>query len=206
MDWTTILSVIVGLLAAVGLPLAFRRRKKGGPLRREELCQHLQEIGVKASLAEKGREEERIGTSRASGQKSEGLIEVEGQKIDFINVISVASQYGTHYFIDYLVKAPGITENRVLKKTYLVKKRSSPFWGKVMSVEWKGDKSLAQSLSFDYGLEDKLLRCEAKDLEAGIQIFPEPKHGYARIRTAYTLPSADTFSAIDTIAKHVKLW
>ena len=206
MDWSNILSVIVALLVAIGLPLALRRRKKGGPLRREELCQHLQETGVKASLAEEGREEGKIGLSRASGQKSEGLIQVQGQKIDSINVISVASQYGTHYFIDYLVKALNITAKRALKKTYLVRKKSSPLWGKVVSVEWRGDKSLAQSLNFDYGLEDKLLQSDFKDLKGNIWIFPEPKHEYARIRTAYSLSSSVTLEAINAIAKHVKLW
>jgi hypothetical protein len=206
MDWSSILSVIVALLVAIGLPLALRRRKKGGSLKREELCQHLQEIGVKASLAEKGRQEEKIGLSRASGQKSEGLIQVQGQKIDFINVISVASQYGTHYFTDYLVKTPNITAKRTLKKTYLVRKKSSLLWGKVVSVEWRGDKSLAQSLNFDYELEDKLLCCEPRDFGGSIQILPEPKHGCARIKTAYALASSDTLEAINAIAKHVRLW
>ncbi len=32
----------------------------------------------------------------------------------------------------------------------------------------------------------------------------EPKYEYARVRTAYRLPSLDLFDAIDIIAKHVK--
>ncbi len=32
----------------------------------------------------------------------------------------------------------------------------------------------------------------------------EPKYAYARVRTAYRLPSLDLFDAIDIIAKHIK--
>ena len=35
-------------------------------------------------------------------------------------------------------------------------------------------------------------------------IFPEPKYAYARVRTAYFLPSLDLFEAIDIIVKHIK--
>ncbi len=53
MDWTDILTGIVTALAiAIGLPLALRKRKKGGSQNVEQLLHHLQEIGVKASLAE----------------------------------------------------------------------------------------------------------------------------------------------------------
>jgi len=206
MDWGSILPIIMAVLVVIALPLALRRRKSGGPQKREELWQHLQEIGIEASLVEKGRDIEKMGTSRASGQKSEGLIQLRGQKIDFINVCSVTSQYGTRYLIDYLVKSPNIIGGRTLKKTTLVSKKSSPLWGKVMAIEWKGDKSLAQTLNFDYGLENKLLQSDVKAFGGSIQIFPEPKHGYTRIRTAYVLPSPELCEAMNIIAKHAKSW
>ena len=206
MEWSSILSVIIAVLIAIVLPLALRKRKKAGPPKREEFYQHLQEIGAAATLIEKGSDKEKIGLSRSSGQKSEGIIQLQGQKTDFINLLSVASQYGVNYFIDYLVKTPNITAKRTLKKTRLVKKRKSALWGKVIAIEWKGDKPLAQSLNLDYILEDKLVRSGLSDLKGSIWIFPEPKHGYARIRTAYTLPSSEAFQAINVIAKHVQLW
>jgi hypothetical protein len=188
------------------LPLAFRRRRKAGPAKREELFHHLQEIGIEAALMEKGSDKEKVGLSRSSGQRSEGIIELKNADIDFINVVSVASQYGTHYFIDYLVKSPNIIGERALKKTRLVRRKSRPIRGEVVAIDWKGDNSLAQSLALDYTLEDKLLRVDASSFKGNIWIFPEPKHGYVRIRTDYSLPSTTIFEAISSIARHAKSW
>lgn len=205
MDWESIISLIIAILVVIAFPLALRRRKKVGPQKREELCQHLEEMGIKASLVEKDSDKEKIGMSRISGQRSEGIIELKDRNIDSINIISAASQYGTNYFLDYLVKSPNITANRILKKTRLIRKKNPPLWGKTVAIEWKGDKSLAQSLNFDYILKDKLLQSNLKTL-GSIWLFPEPKRGYARIRTSYSPPSPETFEAMDIIARHIKSW
>jgi len=206
-DWSNIIGIVVFLLLVIVVPLIFRRRKKQeGAGNIEELYQHLRELGVEASATEKGDDREKIGLGRASGQKSEGIIGLEDRNIDSINVISVSSQYGARYFIDYLVKSPNITGERTLKRTTLTRKKSSPIGGKVVGINWKGDDSLAQSLNLDYSLEDKLLRADAKVFKGNIWIFPEPKHGYVRIRTDYSLPSAEIFEAISSIARRIKSW
>jgi len=206
MDWNSILSVVIAVLVIIALPLALHKRKKAGPAKREEICRHLQEMGIEASLIEKGSVKEKIGLSRSSVQRSEGVIKLKDGNIDFLNVISAASQYGTRYFLDYLVKSPNITGKRLLKKTRLIRKKSQPFWGKVVAIEWKGDESLAQSLNFNYPMKDKLLRSDVKDFRGSVWIFPEPKHGYTRIRTTYSLPSPEIFKAMESIAKHIKSW
>jgi hypothetical protein len=206
-DWSSIISVVSVLLVIVSLILLFRNRmRKEGAKKVEELYRHLQALKVEVSLVEKGDEREKIGLARASGQKSEGLIELEDRNIDSINLVSISTQYGTRYFVDYLVMGSNIMEERVLKKTRLTKKKSPPLWGKVVAIEWKGDNALEQSLNLDYSLEDKLLRADLNAFKGNILIFPEPKHGYARIRTDYSLPSAETFEAISDIARHVKSW
>ncbi len=206
MEWSSILSIIVATLAVIGLPLILRKRRRVGPLKREDLCQYLKEMGIVASLVEKGDDREKIGLGRASGQKSEGIIKVEDKNINSINVVSVSSQYGTQYFIDYLVKSPNIMGERTPRKTRLNKKKSPPLRGKVVAIEWKGDESLARSLSLDYGLEEKLLRACANDFKGNIGIFPEPKHGYTRIRTDHHPPSTELLQAISIIARHIKSW
>jgi hypothetical protein len=187
-----------------GLPLALLKRKKAGAQKRDELLLHLKEMGIEAPPMEQGDAREKIGLSRASGQRSEGIIQLEGGNIDSINIISTAGEHGVNYFLYYLVKSPNITKSRTLKKTSLIRKRSSLFWGRVVDVQWKGDKSLSQSLNFDYRLKDRLLK---PDLGLpGIQLFPEPEHGYARIRTPYALPSAETLETLDIIARHARSW
>lgn len=206
-NWFSIIGALIAVIIAIILPLIARRRKKEEATNKiEELYRHLRALRVEVSPVEKGDEREKIGLARASGHKSEGLIELEDRNIDSINVVSISSQYGTRYFIDYLVKGSNIMGERALKKTRLTRKKSPPLWGKMVAIDWKGDNSLAQSLNLDYSLEDKLLRADANAFKGNIGIFPEPKYGYARIRTDYVLPSAEIFEAINGIARHLKSW
>jgi hypothetical protein len=204
MDWSSVAGIVMAVLVGIGLPLALRKRQKAGPLKREELCQHLHAIGVRARLADKGSPKEKIGLSRSSGQRSEGIIELEDKNIDAINVISLASQYGVTYHLDYLVKTPNLLGSRSFGKTQLHRKKRPPLWGRVVDIEWKGDKALAQSLNFDYRLKDRLLQADPGALKQSILVIPEPKHSYARIRTAYALPSQQLFEAIAIAARHLK--
>ena len=205
MDWASILpGVIAALVAAIGLPLALRKRKKAGPGKMEQLFIHLQRMGVKASLLETGSEQAKVGASRSSGQSPEGVIQIADRNLDYINVISAASQYGVNYFLDYLVRTGNWQGKMKRKKTRMVRRKSSGMWGKVDNIEWKGDDYLARELNFDYRLKDKLLQAGPDELKSGISIFPEPKYEYTRVRTAYLLPSSDLFDAIDIIAGHVK--
>jgi len=204
MDWNDILPIIIGILAVIGLPLAFRSRKKGGPKKVEELCQHLLGIGVKASKQEEVAIQEKAGEKRSRREKPIGVIKLADKNIDSINVIGVASQYGVHYFLDFVVRSPSLTGKENKKKTRMVRKRSSPIGGKVIDIEWKGDDSLARKLNLDYRLKDQLLQADINAFRGGIWIYPEPEHEYARVRTNYFLPAPDLFDAIDNIAKHIK--
>lgn len=203
MEWGNIIGIIAALAVTVGLPLALRKRKKEGPQQVEQLLYHLRELGVKASPVEGGKESA-VGVRRSWSDRAEGVIRVEGGNIDYINVISVSSQYGVNYFLDYLVGSPEYAISRRRKRTRLTSKRSSGLWGKVVDIEWKGDDYLARELNFDYQLKDKLLSTELPESRAGIWIFPESKHEYVRIRTAYRLPSSDSFQVIEIVAKHIK--
>ena len=107
MEWINIFSgLIAALVLTIGLPLALRKRKKGGSQNVEQLLHHLLGIGIKASPAGKGIPEEKMGMSHSFMQSSVGLIKIESRNIDYINVIGVASQYGVNYFLDYLVSSP----------------------------------------------------------------------------------------------------
>jgi len=206
-EWVNILSGFIAVLVlTIGLPLALRKRKKSGPQNVEQLLHHLQEIGVKASPVEGVVEEGKgkVGMSHSFMRRSEGVVKIEERHIDYINVSSVASQYGVNYFLDYLVRSPSQSRQKRRKKTRMVRKKSPAIWGRVVDIEWKGDVYLSQQLNLDYRLKDILLQTEPKELKSNIVIFPEPKYEYARVRTAYLLPSSDLFEAIDIIARHIK--
>jgi len=205
MDWASNLGGIIAALAAiVGLSLALRKRNKSSSENVGQFFHHLQEMGVKASLLEKGGEEEKVGVRRSWGQRAEGVIKIEGRNIDYINVISVSSQYGVNYFLDFLVSNPGWQGNRKSKKTRMVKRKVSGMRGKLVNIEWKGDDYLSRELNYDYRLQDRLLQAELDKLKSSIWILPEPKYEYTRVRTNYLLPSSDLLEAVDIIAGHIK--
>ena len=204
MEWGSIAGSIGAILMAILIPLALRKRRKEAPRKPEEFLNHLLQLGVKASLLEKGAAEEKVGAGRASGQRSEGVIRLEGKNVAFINVVSLTSQYGVQYFLNYLVKGAGGPGKEKKKRIRMVKKRSSIFGGRVVDIEWRGDDYLSRGLNMDYRLKDYLLQAGPEELKGSIWIFPEPKHEYARIRTSLLLPSPNYFEAIDIIAGHIK--
>jgi len=198
MDWSDILGIIMAIAVAVGLPLALHSRQKGGQKKAEELCQHLAGMGIKAYPGKAEIGEGKVKRSRS--EKSLGVIEVKQRNIDWINIIGVASQYGANYFVDYLVRSPNLGVVK-LNRTSLRKKKEHSLWGRVSTVEWIGDKSLSQSLNLDHRLESMLMQSQ---FGGTIQIVPEPKWGYVRIRTNYFLPSPDVFEAIDIVGEHIR--
>jgi len=205
-EWTSFIPLVIALLVAIGLPLAARSLRKSGRSKAEEFAQHLKEIGVSASLQpeETGRGQAR--GKRSWGQKAVGTIKVEDGNIDSIDVIGVASQYGVNYYLDYVVSRSTFASGVKKRKTTMTTKKSRQLKGKVIDIGWKGDDFLAQKLNFDYRLKDELLQADLSVLKGGISIHPEPKHNYARIRTAYVLPERQLLEALDIIAGHMKSW
>ena len=203
MDWGAISSIVLGLSLAFGILVAIRSRKKGGQKKVGELCQHLQGIGVKASELERDISQGKLGQRRSWGQTLVGTIKLTDRNIDSINVVGVATQYGVHYLLDYLVRSYSSIGRQNKKKIRMTRKKSSVLRGTVIDIEWKGDDSFAQKLNFDYQLKHILLQADPK---GSIEIFPEPKYEYARIRTTYFLPTLDLLEAMDIIAKHIKSW
>jgi hypothetical protein len=203
MDWETF-SPIIFLILAFGLPFLFKLFRKGEQKKPEELFQHLQVIGVKASILGVEEAGEKWGQKRSWGEKGEGVMAVKDRNIDAIALVSQSSQYGSNYYIEYLVKWRTQSGADTAQKTRMVLKKSPPLWGKAVDIEWKGDPSLTQRLNFDYQLKYRLLQDGLRNFKGGISIHPEAKYGYSRIRTSYQLPSPDLFQVIGTIAKHIK--
>jgi hypothetical protein len=203
MDPADIIPIALGVLAAVAaVPALLRLLRKGAPAKQDELQQHLEGTGLKVSRIEKDSEVDKAIPKNWS-EKSEGALKVADRNVDAVAIRSVSSQYGTNYYLDYVVKSPGVMPAGS-KKTTLARKKSPPIWGKVVDIVWRGSTNLAQRLNYDYQLKYRLLHSDPAGLKVGITIQPQPAHGCTRIRTGYRLPSPDLFEAIDTIAKHVK--
>jgi len=192
-DWFDLLPALVAIFAAIGIPVALRSLRKGGQSKVDEFHQHLRGIGVDATVLSKDGAQEGKGRKGTWAQKVVGSIRLADSKIDSVNVIGVASQYGVNYYLDYVVSRPAFASG-------------GKFKGTVVDVGWKGDDFLAQRLSLDFAVKQKLLQTDLSSLKGSISIHPEPKRDYARIRTGYILPEPQLFEALDMIANHVKSW
>jgi hypothetical protein len=184
------------------------------------LCQHLQRIGVGASI---------LGIKWTMGglgrliwrppwylETIPSTIKLEGNEIDSINVICT-SNIGSRYYwynLDFIVRNSIPHDRIVNSKTRLIIKPSSgssfltsiKMWsGKAVDVEceWRGNADLVQELNLDDRLKDRLLNTDLGDLHT-LEIVPEPKYGCTRIRTNYFLPTMELFNILETIAKHIK--
>jgi hypothetical protein len=204
-DWSWIFRTFIPLLTLIILPLVIRKFKKTVDPKIDDLYQHLQGIGIKVFIAEKGSDEGKIGLGgRFSTQKSEGLIELKNSNASLINLVADSNQYGINYYLDYLIKNPNLLWSHSPRKTRLVRKKSSILQGNAINIEWKGDSALVQILNSDYRIKDRLFQGGFESIKGNIRIYPEPKHGYYRIRSSYFLPPRQVFEAIDIIAKHLK--
>ena len=204
MELGDILPIIVAILFAIGLPIAMAARRRGRAARTKSLHEHLNSIGVKASPLDERAAAEKVKQKLSWGEKCDGICEIQGRNIDYVSVTGVSSQYGTNYYLNYLVKARG--QMMPLKKTTMFRKKSPPLWGKVVDIGWDGDPTLSHRLDLDYSLKHRLLQGGLNSLKGDIAIIPEPKHAYIKIKTNLNMPSPDLFEAIDSIAKHVRAW
>jgi hypothetical protein len=204
MDLGNIIPIIVAIVTAFLFPFFLSKRKKEGHKKHEEFRRHLLGIGVRFAELDKESEQAKLGKKISRAQKTEGVVALEERNIDLIIVASVASQYGVNYFIEYLVKSTFSLREESLKKTKMVRKKSSIFGSEVVDIVWKGDQYLAQKLNLDYELKHRILQADLSKFKGSILIIPEFKHGYTRIKTDYNLPSPDMFYAIDSVAKYLK--
>jgi hypothetical protein len=208
-----ILLQVVVFACIILLSVAYRTKKS----RVTELCEHLQAIGINASVMEetKWRWGGINGQPHGVGEHVMGVIQLKGRDIDSIDVIHLpGSRYSNMWwYLDSIVRTSSPDGN--MRKDYakLIMKRS--FMGnllafffiysaKIVDIEWRGDTDLARELNFDNQLKNMLLNIDPRSLRGLLEIVPEPKYGCTRIRTDYLLPSLELFDILETIARHIK--
>jgi len=200
-EWAEIINIGIGILVpvviAIGLPLALRKHKKQGPKQVEGFYEQLRENGVNCSLVEEGNKSSKIRVSKWSGTKTLKSYEVVGKQYDRINLTFISTQYGVTYYIEFLVNSPNL-EIINPKKAHLkrTKRRNQS-----EEIVYKGNKSFTINLELDYQLETLLNRSEFVGV---IEIIPETKHGYTRIRTPFVELTPEFLDAINILARHIK--
>ncbi|UCG09961.1 MAG: hypothetical protein JSW30_04305 [Dehalococcoidia bacterium] len=197
--WDTFVIVLLLFLAVIGLARPFMKLKKGSPKDVSLLLDHLQGMGIYATLSEVDKKAGARGARRASMERCQGAIKIGGRNVDLINVVSKATPFGDRLFADYSVGTGLWLAKTSRKKTGLVRKGALGVLGGGGDIEWKGDEWLCRELNYDPRLKDKLGQAE---MEGGLSILPGSE--CAKVRVAYQLPSANLFEVIDIIAGHIR--
>ena len=199
-----------------------------------ELCDHLQQIGINAKVVESGSPEDVGGLVTFAL----GNVKVEGRNLDLVQVgkISVSAsdpklrpgqsgytrergqgsiRYDYHYVVR--VKVAGL-EPKLEAEFKPIEKRKGLFGKEVVGFQWKGGE-LAQKLNSDSDLKNMLL----KEGLHRLLIKPEKEHQCVRITPPTgpatfsidfgrhpsiigreALPTREAFEIYDKIAQHIR--
>ena len=114
---------------------------------RDELARALNELGIAATMAERGRPEEKILDTWSN--RSQGVIDLPSGPIRWINCLK---QDGSQYSPPQWWAVFGIPDERRFSeqravKIKTVRRKSFPLFGKVVDVEWQGEDHATRLLS-----------------------------------------------------------
>lgn len=102
---------------------------------RDDLAAALNALGVGAEIAERGRDEERVGASWA---QSLGVIDIAEGPVRWVNVVRQSSQYGSRWWLVY--GAPEASDDlrgrRKEIKLNTLRRKSFPLIGRVTNITW----------------------------------------------------------------------
>ena len=126
---------------------------------RDRFCDGLQQLGIDASLAPRGRLEEKV--KRANKSRSLGLIDIPGGPVRWVNVQELSTLEDTFYCATYGVPDPKITRTFPTVTIRSSRVRSTPLFGDVVGVDWKGE-------DFGLGLIDQLTAYQWPELMISI--------------------------------------
>jgi len=203
-EWGKLIPAIIAIVTAFILPIILSKRKKEGSKKKKDYSLNLDELGIKFEKIEKDDERISFVKKLSLGQKAEGIFALKGKKIDYIFIISVTSQYGTNYSLEFVVKNTFNLRDEPIKNTRMKLKKDSLISKKYVDLLWIGDMYLAQKLNMDYDLKYKLLHKVVNEQKIILRVIPDKKRGYTRIRTNFVPLSDDFIAAIDSIAGHIK--
>jgi len=189
-DWiTVIISIVVVLASAVSGILNSRKAKERAVGGADNFAHHLDMIGIKAEPVENPS----VGVKK--GDIKGSTFRLHGSPIDQVSIVPA----GNELSLVFLIPMYGPSFNKK-KKTFM--KRAKTKMGN--DIIWKGDPILAQTLNFDFTLNQLLAQIDPKELKT--LVISPLKTNRAEVLTNYFLPSKEMFKALDIIASHLKSW
>ena len=178
--------------------------------KREAICDHLNSIGVKANLAQRGSPEELF---KGAQEQSLGLISIHDQVLDWVNVVrgyirspkAVDYLYSyrgppqsNYYRIWYGIRDPNL-KIREPKRIRSVRHRSLRALGRAVNVTWEDEfeQVHTDSLDKDAALKRSLIMV---GIDVEVMAFPD---GYWIISNRETarMPSRPMWDCYQAVAK-----
>ena len=105
---------------------------------RDDICISLQNLGIDAQMAERGRAEEKI-RPRFIGGKSLGVIDIPDGPIGWINIHKSSTNVGGRdYLTEYGVPDPKLGPNSPKYRIKSTRVKNIPIVGRVVDLRWKG--------------------------------------------------------------------
>ena len=167
---------------------------------RDDICAHLQTLGIDARMAERGRVEEKFG-----GEGSLGLIEIPEGPIRWVNVRKVTSigvQGGSStYYTQYGVPDSRLEPNFPRYRIKTVRVKTVPLVGRVVDLRWEGDDSdlgIISRLNSDAQLKQPIM--ESRDVT--VQAHSDHRCWIISTKTR-DVPSGELWNCYQTIACHL---
>ena len=178
-------------------------REKFRDKTRDSLLNALTALGAQAEIAERGRYEERVGSSWA---QSLGLIDIADCPVRWVNVVRQSNQYGSRWWLVFGVpEADSDLRRREIVKDIQIKtarKRSFPLFGRVTDARWTDNGNaggLTSALAADRAV-DAFVR-QVSDVE--IRNDDEHFRGWTlRVGKRFT-PSKRDWDALCAIGEHL---
>ena len=170
---------------------------------RDGLTDALNALGARAEMAERGRSEERVGSSWA---QSLGVIDVADCPVRWINVVRQSNQYGSRWWLVFgAPDEPSDLRSAERNKDVQLKtsrKRSFPLFGRVTEAGWTDNGNagdLATTLANDRAVDAFVWN--VSDVE--IRNDDENFRGWTlRVGKRFT-PSKRDWDAICAMAEHL---
>ena len=169
---------------------------------RDELTLALNALGIKATMAERERPEEKI--QNAWTNRSQGIIDVQEGPIRWVNCLK---QDGSQYSPPQWWTVFGIPDERLFMEQRAVKiktarSKSFPLFGKVVNVTWKGEDRATRLISVlanDPAVKSFVKKTGDVEIESHAGEF----HGWSVQVNGKFSPTQQNWDIVRRIAEHL---